>query len=101
MGRGKVVLKPIDDKSLREVTFRNRSRGLLKKANELAVLCDVEIGVFVFSSTGKFYPFSSVGRSTSFFFLYIYMISLDLFVFLYVKKTGIHPYGNIYGSLII
>lgn len=71
MGRGKVVLKPIDDKSLREVTFRNRSRGLLKKANELAVLCDVEIGVFVFSSTGKFYPFSSVGRSTSFFFLYI------------------------------
>jgi hypothetical protein len=31
----------------------------LKKAKELAILCDAEVGVMIFSSTGKLYDFSS------------------------------------------
>jgi hypothetical protein len=49
MGRGKVELKRIDNRVSRQVTFSKRRQGLLKKAHELAVLCDVDVGVVVFS----------------------------------------------------
>ncbi|XP_030960526.1 agamous-like MADS-box protein AGL27 isoform X1 [Quercus lobata] len=64
MGRKKVVLKRIEDKSSRQVTFSKRRSGLIKKARELSVLCDVEIALCVFSSRGKLYEFSS-GNSLS------------------------------------
>ncbi|CAN6193663.1 unnamed protein product [Urochloa humidicola] len=53
MGRGKVELKRIENRVNRQVTFSKRRRGLLKKAHELAVLCDVDVGVVVFSERGK------------------------------------------------
>uniref|UniRef100_A0A7N0URQ7 MADS-box domain-containing protein n=1 Tax=Kalanchoe fedtschenkoi TaxID=63787 RepID=A0A7N0URQ7_KALFE len=59
MGRGKVELKRIEDKSSRQVTFSKRKSGLMKKANELSVLCDVDVAVFIFSSKGKMYEYSS------------------------------------------
>ncbi|XP_058005568.1 MADS-box protein FLOWERING LOCUS C isoform X1 [Hevea brasiliensis] len=61
MGRKKVELKRIEDKSSRLVTFSKRRNGLIKKARELSVLCDVEIGVIIFSSSGKLYEFCSNG----------------------------------------
>ncbi|KAJ9176163.1 hypothetical protein P3X46_011505 [Hevea brasiliensis] len=63
MGRKKVELKRIEDKSSRLVTFSKRRNGLIKKARELSVLCDVEIGVIIFSSSGKLYEFCSNGSS--------------------------------------
>ncbi|XP_058179226.1 agamous-like MADS-box protein AGL31 [Rhododendron vialii] len=57
MGRRKLELKTIEDKSSRQVTFSKRRSGLMKKARELSVLCDVEIAVFVFSGGGKLYEF--------------------------------------------
>uniref|UniRef100_A0A7N1A293 MADS-box domain-containing protein n=1 Tax=Kalanchoe fedtschenkoi TaxID=63787 RepID=A0A7N1A293_KALFE len=62
MGRGKVELKRIEDKSSRQVTFSKRKSGLMKKANELSVLCDVDVAVFIFSSKGKMYEYSSGSR---------------------------------------
>ncbi|CAM8936076.1 unnamed protein product [Rhodiola kirilowii] len=59
MGRGKVVIRRIDNSTSRQVTFSKRRNGLLKKAKELAILCDAEIGIVVFSSTGKLYEFAS------------------------------------------
>ncbi|OMO85381.1 Transcription factor, MADS-box [Corchorus capsularis] len=59
MGRGKVELKRIEDKSSRQVTFSKRKNGLIKKARELAVLCDVELALVIFSPRGKLYQFSS------------------------------------------
>lgn len=59
MGRGKLQLKRIEDKNSRQVTFSKRRSGLMKKARELSVLCDVDIGVFVFSGKGKLYEFCS------------------------------------------
>uniref|UniRef100_A0A7N2L7Z3 MADS-box domain-containing protein n=1 Tax=Quercus lobata TaxID=97700 RepID=A0A7N2L7Z3_QUELO len=67
MGRKKVVLKRIEDKSSRQVTFSKRRSGLIKKARELSVLCDVEIALCVFSSRGKLYEFSSGNRRWSWF----------------------------------
>lgn len=59
MGRGKIVIRRIDNCASRQVTFSKRRSGLLKKARELSVLCDAEVGVMIFSSTGRLYEFSS------------------------------------------
>ncbi|KAA8528954.1 hypothetical protein F0562_033557 [Nyssa sinensis] len=59
MGRGRVELKRIENKINRQVTFAKRRNGLLKKAYELSVLCDAEVGLIVFSTRGKLYEFCS------------------------------------------
>ncbi|WZZ52182.1 hypothetical protein YC2023_052289 [Brassica napus] len=59
MGRGRIEIKKIENVNSRQVTFSKRRNGLMKKANELSILCDAEIAVIVFSSTGKVYDFSS------------------------------------------
>lgn len=59
MGRGKIVIRRIDNSTSRQVTFSKRRNGLLKKAKELAILCDAEVGVIIFSSTGKLYDYAS------------------------------------------
>lgn len=65
MGRKKVELKRIENKSSRQVTFSKRRNGLFKKARELSVLCDVQVAILVFSSCDKLYEFSSVGSTTN------------------------------------
>ncbi|CAI9099885.1 OLC1v1036770C2 [Oldenlandia corymbosa var. corymbosa] len=59
MGRGKIEIKKIENINSRQVTFSKRRAGLLKKARELSILCDAEVAVIVFSSTGKLYEFAS------------------------------------------
>ncbi|KAF9661562.1 hypothetical protein SADUNF_Sadunf19G0081600 [Salix dunnii] len=61
MARGKVQLKRIENQVHRQVTFCKRRAGLLKKAKELSVLCDAEIGVFIFSAHGKLYELATKG----------------------------------------
>ncbi|XP_018852402.2 truncated transcription factor CAULIFLOWER A-like [Juglans regia] len=53
MGRGRVQMKLIENKINRQVTFSKRRGGLLKKAHEISVLCDAEVGLIVFSHKGK------------------------------------------------
>ncbi|CAA7061294.1 unnamed protein product [Microthlaspi erraticum] len=60
---GKVVIKKLEEKARRQVTFSKRRKCLLKKAHELSVLCDVPIGLIIFSQTNKLYDFCS--HSTS------------------------------------
>ncbi|XP_021645491.2 MADS-box transcription factor 23 isoform X5 [Hevea brasiliensis] len=64
MGRGKIAIRRIDNSTSRQVTFSKRRNGLLKKAKELAILCDAEVGVVIFSSTGKLYDFSSTSMKS-------------------------------------
>lgn len=47
----------------RQVTFSKRRNGLLKKAYELSVLCDAEVGVIIFSATGRLSEFASCSTS--------------------------------------
>uniref|UniRef100_A0A9I9DUE6 Agamous-like MADS-box protein AGL15 n=1 Tax=Cucumis melo TaxID=3656 RepID=A0A9I9DUE6_CUCME len=62
MGRGKIEIKRIENANSRQVTFSKRRAGLLKKAQELAILCDAEVAVIIFSNTGKLFEFSSSGQ---------------------------------------
>ncbi|KAI3950182.1 hypothetical protein MKW92_044496 [Papaver armeniacum] len=64
MGRGKIVIRKIDNSTSRQVTFSKRRNGLLKKAKELSILCDAQVGLMIFSSTGKLYEFSSTNMKS-------------------------------------
>ncbi|CAN8239363.1 unnamed protein product [Cochlearia groenlandica] len=61
MARGKIQLKRIENPVHRQVTFCKRRTGLLKKAKELSVLCDAEIGVVIFSPQGKLFELATKG----------------------------------------
>ncbi|KAJ3708560.1 hypothetical protein LUZ61_012265 [Rhynchospora tenuis] len=57
--RGRVKLARIEDKTSRQVRFSKRRSGLFKKAFELAVLCDAEVALLVFSPSGRLFEYSS------------------------------------------
>ncbi|KAG8068620.1 hypothetical protein GUJ93_ZPchr0005g15651 [Zizania palustris] len=59
MGRGKIEIKRIENSTNRQVTFSKRRAGILKKAREIGVLCDAQVGVVIFSSAGKLYDYCS------------------------------------------
>ncbi|KAI3489907.1 hypothetical protein L1887_45938 [Cichorium endivia] len=61
MARGKVQMRRIENPVHRQVTFCKRRSGLLKKAKELSVLCDAEIGLIIFSAHGKLYELATNG----------------------------------------
>ncbi|CAH8359625.1 unnamed protein product, partial [Eruca vesicaria subsp. sativa] len=57
MGRGKIKIKKIENKTTRQVTFSKRRSSVIKKTHELSVLCDAHIGLIIFSTTGKLYQY--------------------------------------------
>ncbi|KAI5083170.1 hypothetical protein GOP47_0002913 [Adiantum capillus-veneris] len=59
MARRKIKIKRIENATTRQVTFSKRRGGLLKKAHDLSVLCDAEVGVIVFSCKGKLFQFAN------------------------------------------
>ncbi|CAM8946075.1 unnamed protein product [Rhodiola kirilowii] len=59
MGRGKITIRKIENPTTRQVTFSKRRAGLMKKTHELAVLCDAQIGLIIFSNTGKKFDYCS------------------------------------------
>lgn len=75
MGRGKIEIKRIENANSRQVTFSKRRAGLLKKAQELAILCDAEVAVIIFSNTGKLFEFSSSGYESYFLLVLYWMIA--------------------------
>ncbi|KAM3386644.1 hypothetical protein ACQJBY_009916 [Aegilops geniculata] len=58
--RGSVVLRRIEDRRRRGICFRKRRAGLVKKAEELAVLCDADVGLLVINPfDGTFQRFAA------------------------------------------
>ncbi|PON39947.1 MADS-box transcription factor [Parasponia andersonii] len=55
-GKQKIEMKMIQDDDDRLITFSKRRSGIYKKASELVTLCGGEIGLVIFSPSGK--PFS-------------------------------------------
>lgn len=52
-------MRRIENATSRQVTFSKRRNGLLKKAFELSVLCDAQVGLVIFSPRDKLYEFST------------------------------------------
>ena len=59
MGRRKIEIVRIENERHRQVTFTKRKGGLIKKATELAILCDAEVAVVIFSAHQKLTMYSS------------------------------------------
>uniref|UniRef100_A0A804NJN7 MADS-box domain-containing protein n=1 Tax=Zea mays TaxID=4577 RepID=A0A804NJN7_MAIZE len=63
MGRVKLKIKRLENNSGRQVTYSKRRSGILKKAKELSILCDIDLMLIMFSPTDK--PTICIGdRST-------------------------------------
>ncbi|XP_020598002.1 agamous-like MADS-box protein AGL65 [Phalaenopsis equestris] len=82
MGRAKLQIKKLESNSARNATYTKRRAGILKKAKELSILCDIEVLLLMFSPNGnptlclgeqsnlvqmisKFYQLSPQGRENS------------------------------------
>ncbi|KAG2261594.1 hypothetical protein Bca52824_068673 [Brassica carinata] len=53
MGRVKLKIKKLENTAGRQATFAKRKNGILKKATELSVLCDIDLVLLMFSPAGK------------------------------------------------
>ncbi len=56
-GRQKIEMKKIENEDDRLITFSKRRSGIYKKASEMVTLCGAEVGVLIFSPSGKPYSF--------------------------------------------
>ncbi|KAL6009106.1 hypothetical protein ACLOJK_022333 [Asimina triloba] len=63
MGRVKLKIKRLESPNARQVTYSKRKSGILKKAKELSILCDVDIVLIMFSPTGK--PAFCIGEQST------------------------------------
>ncbi|XP_057541601.1 MADS-box protein CMB2-like [Amaranthus tricolor] len=65
MGRGKIEIKRIENTTSRQVTFSKRRNGIIKKAQELSVLCDAKVSIIIISnsSTKRVYDYTTPGVS--------------------------------------
>ncbi|CAA6664537.1 unnamed protein product [Spirodela intermedia] len=61
MGRVKLKIKRLENTSGRQVTYSKRRAGILKKAKELSILCDIDIVLLMFSPLGN--PHSALGSA--------------------------------------
>ncbi|XP_056173351.1 agamous-like MADS-box protein AGL66 isoform X1 [Syzygium oleosum] len=62
MGRVKLEIRRIENITNRQVTFSKRRNGLIKKAYELSVLCDIDIALIMFSPSDRVSHFSGKRR---------------------------------------
>nr|XP_016491827.1 PREDICTED: agamous-like MADS-box protein AGL65 isoform X1 [Nicotiana tabacum] len=53
MGRVRINIRRLETSSNRQVTYCKKRSGILKKAKEISVLCDIDILLLMFSPTGK------------------------------------------------
>ncbi|MCD9644708.1 hypothetical protein HAX54_033128 [Datura stramonium] len=58
MGRNKLVMKKIEDSTSRQQTYSKRKDSIIKKANELAVLCDTNVALLMFSPNSQVTSYS-------------------------------------------
>ncbi|ORX92750.1 SRF-like protein [Basidiobolus meristosporus CBS 931.73] len=60
MGRKKIKIKTIENERQKNVTFSRRRCGLIKKAHELAVLCECKVVLMMFDAKDACHIYSSV-----------------------------------------
>ncbi|XP_058220238.1 agamous-like MADS-box protein AGL104 isoform X1 [Rhododendron vialii] len=71
MGWNKLSARKIDNQTSRQVMYSKRKDAIVKKASELSVLCDTDVGLLMFSPTGRFTSFASNGRVEDIFLRFI------------------------------
>ena len=103
MGRGRVQLKRIENKTSQQVTFSKRRTGLLKKAHEISVLCDAQVALILFSTKGKLFEYSSESRFVLIPLHSIYLLHLYVWIplFFFLLYFGLSRYAYIENENLI
>jgi hypothetical protein len=66
MGRNKIKIEKIKNERIRQVTFYKRKKGLLKKAMELSLLCEVKMLLGIVDKNDKVMIYSSESNIAGF-----------------------------------
>lgn len=77
MGRSKLPIKKIENTTNLQVTFSKRRYGLIKKAYEIAVLCDIDLTLIMLSPSGRLSHFSGRKRVEDVIYRYINLSDRD------------------------
>ncbi|KAL6314266.1 hypothetical protein AAG906_016467 [Vitis piasezkii] len=56
MGR-KIEMRKIENTTRRQITFSKRKSSLIRKANEISILCDVDVALLTYSPSGRLNKF--------------------------------------------
>lgn len=59
MGRNKIKIQKIANDRIRQVSYYKRRKGLIKKAMELSLLCDIEVFLSIVDKNNSLSVFSS------------------------------------------
>ncbi|KAK3230814.1 hypothetical protein Dsin_002695 [Dipteronia sinensis] len=92
MGRVKLEIKRIENNTNRQVTFSKRRNGLIKKAYELSILCDIDIALIMFSPSGRLSHFSGKKRIEDVFSRYVNLPDPEREHAIIFPDQGRHPY---------
>ncbi|KAH7859700.1 hypothetical protein Vadar_004501 [Vaccinium darrowii] len=71
MGWNTLPVRRTDNQTSRQVIYSKRKDVIVKKASELSVLCDTDVGLLMFSPTGRLTSFTSNGRIEDIFLRFI------------------------------
>ncbi|KAJ0551569.1 putative transcription factor MADS-type1 family [Helianthus annuus] len=66
MGRAKLKMELIAKEKTRNTTYHKRKQGIIKKANEFSILCDVDTSIIIFppnSNEPEIWPENPVIKS--------------------------------------
>ncbi|KAE8010570.1 hypothetical protein FH972_006931 [Carpinus fangiana] len=64
MGRGKIEIKRIENQTNRQVAYFRLRNGIMKKAQELTVLCDAKVSLIMLSSNDPLLEYTSPTTTT-------------------------------------
>ncbi|KAG8660422.1 hypothetical protein MANES_02G156400v8 [Manihot esculenta] len=92
MGRVKLEIKKIENNTNRQVTFSKRRNGLIKKAYELSILCDIDIALIMFSPSGRLSHFSGKKRIEDVFARYVNLPDQEREQYVYAIKINLMQY---------
>ncbi|KAL4331431.1 hypothetical protein AHAS_Ahas13G0499400 [Arachis hypogaea] len=63
-GKQKIEIKKIEENRYCQITFSKRKEGIMKKANEIRALCNINIDLIMYSSSGKPYYYGDSSLKT-------------------------------------
>ncbi|KAG9132282.1 hypothetical protein Leryth_012962 [Lithospermum erythrorhizon] len=89
MGRGRIEIKKIENTTNRQVTYSKRRNGIIKKANELTVLCDAKVCLIMYANSRKLHEYTSPSTTTKKMIdLYQQTVGVDLWSSHYEKMQN-------------
>ncbi|KAL8514823.1 hypothetical protein ACS0TY_013785 [Phlomoides rotata] len=73
MGRKKIAIQKIENPTSCHVAYTKRKECIVKKAKELSILCEANVGIIMFKPSGHLTTFATNGRVEDIFLRFVDM----------------------------